>query len=154
LLFPVTNKNYSSNPFINSQWNALRNRLKIGPMRLTIFGYSAPTSDMEAKKIMEEAYGSVKEKKNHFAEIEIIDVKKEQLLKKAWKNFILRDHVTVLDSFFDSWIMRFPRRSGEAHFDTYCKCLPHPVDKPPIFTSLSQMQDWYLKFMIHEGCDY
>src|SRR5690606_16133619 len=55
LLYPITKKNYTSDPYIAAQWNLLSQGLEI-PARVTVFGYSAPKSDVEAIKIMKKAY--------------------------------------------------------------------------------------------------
>jgi len=44
LLYPVRQKNYNSDPFIEGEWKELENSLGRGYM-LTIFGYSAPKTD-------------------------------------------------------------------------------------------------------------
>ena len=47
LLFPVKNKNYTSDIVISKFWSYLENALEIAYM-ITIFGYSAPKSDKAA----------------------------------------------------------------------------------------------------------
>lgn len=57
ILYPVTEKNYTNDPFIEKEWGAFRHYLKQGYI-FTIFGYGAPVSDVEAVKLLSEAWGS------------------------------------------------------------------------------------------------
>lgn len=54
---------------------------KKSPARVTIFGYSAPISDVEAITIMKEAWGNP-EKDKQFTQLELIDI--QSLLAKLW----------------------------------------------------------------------
>ncbi len=54
LLFPVEHKDYATNKFVKDQWDGLRRHLKDAWM-VTIFGYGAPRSDIEAVGLMKEA---------------------------------------------------------------------------------------------------
>jgi len=49
LLYPVSNKDYSKDEFIASEWERLQTYIKYSYF-ITIFGYSAPITDVEAKK--------------------------------------------------------------------------------------------------------
>jgi len=51
LLYPVEEKDYSKDPVIQNDWDRLRVYLKEA-YYMTIFGYSAPVSDVEAKELM------------------------------------------------------------------------------------------------------
>ena len=55
LLYPVTMKNYSDDPFIKNEWESLKNDLRNAYI-ITIFGYSAPSTDKEAFDIMQRAW--------------------------------------------------------------------------------------------------
>ena len=50
LLYPIRKKDYYRHPFIKNEWDGLR-ALRSGYF-LTIFGYRAPKSDVEARKLM------------------------------------------------------------------------------------------------------
>lgn len=53
LLYPVTQKNYNDDEFIKTQWDMLDSFLSDKVVKLlTIFGYGAPKTDIEAIKIM------------------------------------------------------------------------------------------------------
>lgn len=47
LLYPIKQKDYTSDPFIRSEWKGLQSALRHAYV-FTIFGYSAPESDVEA----------------------------------------------------------------------------------------------------------
>ncbi|WP_253694049.1 hypothetical protein [Weizmannia acidilactici] len=114
LLYPVKEKDYNNDPFIRDSWNLTKHYLNRAYM-FTIFGYSAPKSDVSAIKLLKEAWGAVDNRS--LEEIEIIDIKPEEELRETWDAFIHSHHYSTHSSFFDSSLGRFPRRSCEATFD-------------------------------------
>jgi hypothetical protein len=59
LLFPVTQKNYNHDTFIKQEWQKVKGWLHSKDTRLvTIFGYGAPRTDVEAMKLLNEAWGT------------------------------------------------------------------------------------------------
>jgi len=127
LLFPYKEKDYSSDTFINEQWNILKQYLGESEI-ITIFGYSAPPSDKSAIALFKEGFENGR--KRTFDCIEIIDVKKRSELLDTWSHFIEKDgnfsliytptkdyeedEITKKD-FFNSLIAEFPRRSVEGY---------------------------------------
>lgn len=87
---------------------------------VTIFGYSAPTSDAEAIEMLKQAWGAVYERE--LEEIELIDIREESEVIKSWDQFIHTHHYSYHTSFFDSTLAKFPRRSCEATFDRLMNC--------------------------------
>ena len=61
LLYPVGQKDYTSDPFIKAEWDGLRSALR-NAFSITVFGYGAPRSDTEAVGLMKEAWGDVDER--------------------------------------------------------------------------------------------
>lgn len=120
LLFPIKNKDYSSDVAISKSWKTLNNALEEAYM-VTIFGYSAPKSDIEAITMMKKAWGSIDDRK--LEEIEIIDIRNEEDVINSWDEFIHTHHYSYHTSFFDSSLARFPRRTCEATFDRLMKCI-------------------------------
>lgn len=62
LLFPVKHKDYNKDSFIRSSWQMLQDRLdkeKCNTHNVTIFGYSAPVTDVEALSMMKSAWGGI-----------------------------------------------------------------------------------------------
>ena len=111
LLYPVRQKNYNSDPFIASEWKELEAALKRGYM-LTIFGYSAPKTDVEAVELMLRGWGS--NPTFELAEVSIVDIKPESELETTWERFFCRTHYVTSSSVWNTWLFRHPRRSGEA----------------------------------------
>lgn len=120
LLFPIKKKDYSCDIAIEKSWKELKKALRYAYM-VTIFGYSAPSSDKEAVSILKEAWGTPDER--DLEEIEIIDIREEDTVIDSWKQFIHTHHYSYHKSFFDTTLARFPRRSCEATFDRLMKCM-------------------------------
>lgn len=114
LLYPVRNKDYQSNRYIADSWNALKQYMERA-YRLTIFGYSAPKSDIAAMNMLHQAWGNIE--KRNLEEIEIIDIADENVVREAWKGFIHSHHYSVHKDIFGSAIGRYPRRTCELLFD-------------------------------------
>lgn len=96
LLYPIKHKNYSNDPFIRDQWRILLERLKAAYI-VTIFGYSAPQTDVEAIQLLKDTWG---DKQKHLLEqIEIIDIKSHDSLVTTWQDFIYVGHVQTVTSF-------------------------------------------------------
>lgn len=51
LLYPIGKKDYNSDRFIKSSWDNIKSLLEVAYM-FTVFGYSAPTSDIEAVALL------------------------------------------------------------------------------------------------------
>jgi hypothetical protein len=113
LLYPVAQKNYKNDPFIALSWQELERHLGQAFM-LTIFGYGAPASDVEAVTLMKQAWGAVETRR--FEEAEIIDIKPEGELLHTWNPFIHTHHYRTVTSFYESWTAHQPRRSVDAMF--------------------------------------
>jgi hypothetical protein len=148
LLYPVGQKNYTSDTFIESQWKALSNVLET-TARLTIFGYSAPVSDLEAINMMKKAWGDPKTDKQ-FTQVEIIDIQTEEQILKSWDSFIHSHHYEATDNFFKSSIMRFPRRTGEVFHSNYLEGMFYEENYPPKFKSLEKLYEWYKNLISNE----
>jgi len=139
LLYPVKHKNYDSNPFIKSEWSELRHFFRRNYL-LTIFGYSAPKTDVEARALLLEAW-----KDNptfELAQIEIIDKKPRKELEKNWKEFFCRDHYGIFKSVWHSDIFHHPRRSCEAFAMATLQGSPWHDNPFPRTTRLSKLQEW------------
>lgn len=152
LLYPIQHKDYNSDIYIKDQWNLLSHFLK-NPARVTIFGYSAPKTDVEAISIMKEAWG-FPEKNHRMTQFEIIDTEQKSKLTKLWKDFIFSHHYEVTNDFFKSSIVRFPRRTGEVFSANYLEGKWYEVNYPPKFKTLQDMWNWYMPFIDSENnCD-
>ncbi len=114
LLYPVKNKDYNSSVFIKGYWDMLKAYMGRA-YRVTIFGYSAPKSDVAAMDMLRSAWGNWE--KRNLEEIEIIDIADEDKVRTAWDDFIHTHHYSVIKSLFESAIGQFPRRTCELLFD-------------------------------------
>ena len=140
LLYPITEKNYAEDDFISAEWKTLQNYLENAFM-ITIFGYSSPSSDYEAKKMLEKAWGDPKDRK--MEEIEIIDIKTEEELRNLWKDFIFSHHWKPHLNFLESWIARHPRRTYEAYFSQEFEAKFIPDNPVPKFNDLDILRNWF-----------
>jgi len=125
LLFPIKDKNYDNDVVITKSWRELTKNLSIAYM-VTIFGYSAPKSDISAIQMMQRAWG--KSASRELEEIEIIDICKEEDLLEKWKDFICESHYSPHSDFFSSTLAKAPRRSCEFTFDRTMNVLWPKVD--------------------------
>lgn len=145
LFFPVEQKDYNSDEFIKGQWEELSLHLKVAE-RITIFGYSAPKSDIEAMSLLNESWGGYELR--HMEQFEIVDVQDEKIVKESWHEFIHTHHYKYITDFFNSSIAYHPRRTIE---DFYRMVLPMNSGNmfregnkvPDNFKSLDDMWDWY-----------
>lgn len=120
LLYPVAHKNYAADRYIQDNWKAIQNKLKLAYL-ITIFGYSAPKTDVEAIALMKEAWGTVEERK--LEDFEFIDICDEDTLIASWQEFIHSHHYQVHKDFFSSSLGRHPRRTTVELFDRTMNCI-------------------------------
>lgn len=139
LLFPVKQKNYSADPFINDQWERLRWHLNHAYF-VTIFGYSAPATDIEARSLMlgEWRNNSTME----LAQINIVDVKKREELEASWKDFFVRQHYGIYDNLLDTYIFRHPRRTCDALAMATLQQQPWRENRLPLISDLHLLHQW------------
>jgi hypothetical protein len=112
LLYPVAQKNYADDPFIASQWQQARDFIGRAFI-ITIFGYSAPTTDKEAMEIFTKAWKQDSSHK-HIERVEIIDIRDGEELGHQWGPFAHFDHRDMCRNFHESRLACYPRRTCEA----------------------------------------
>ena len=120
LLYPIAHKDYAADPYIQDNWNAVRNRLKRAYL-VTVFGYSAPKTDSEAIALMKEAWGAVHERE--LEDFEFIDIRDEDALIASWQDFVHSHHYQVHNDFFSSSLAQHPRRTTVELFDRTMDCM-------------------------------
>jgi hypothetical protein len=150
LLYPIKKKDYSLDPFIRGEWEALRVYLEHAYM-LTIFGYSAPQSDVEAIELMKRAWGD--KYKRNLEQIEIIDLKNAEELRETWQAFIHTHHYNVANDFYKSSIGLFPRRTCEAEWNYSMpeKIEFYPQNPIPRDLGFEELWDWYFPLIKAEN---
>lgn len=143
ILFPIEKKDYNNDAFIKSEWEAVKQYIN-GAFMFTIFGYSAPKSDIEAISLMKESW--VKHKSRELLETEIIDVKSKQVLEETWDEFLFSHHYMTTTDFYSSWISKHPRRSCEAMWNTTMEAkfvsdnhIPKNLDFPELYEWLEPL---------------
>ncbi len=139
LLYPVKQKNYAEDPFIKGEWENLRQHLSWAYF-VTIFGYSAPVTDVEAKTLMLEKW-----KGNPFrdlAEIEIVDIRPKYELESTWKEFFVRQHYAIWKDVSKTCAFRNVRRSCEAFAMATLQNDPWRENPFPTANDLSTLHQW------------
>lgn len=118
LLFPVEHKDYKSDPFIAREWEAAVEILE-HCFWFTIFGYSAPKTDVEAVALLKGAWGDIEDRV--FEQLEVIERpgREDEDIRNTWDPFIHSHHYDIVHTFFESSIAKHPRRTGEAYWNTY-----------------------------------
>ena len=148
LLYPVAQKNYSSDPHISGVWESARWFLK-NAFLLTIFGYGAPDSDIDAVNIMETAW---RERGDRLVErVEIIDIESREVLYEKWKPFFFYHHYDVRRTFSESWIARYPRRSCEALYAPGIEGRPADQFPMPPNIGFGELYEWLLPVTGYES---
>lgn len=156
LLYPVEKKDYNSDPFIKGQWNALSDELKEAE-RVTVFGYSAPVTDVEAIDLLQQAWGDVEERA--MEQFELIDIRDEQVVKNAWNKFIHSHHYNYSTDYFNSSLALHPRRTVESYHHWSMPLTPNDAFQdgnrvPSTFKSMQELWDWHKSLIDAESKFY
>lgn len=146
LLFPIKQKDYNADIFIKSSWHDVKLFLQDAFM-FTIFGYGAPSSDVEAIKLLREGWGDRYQRS--MEEIEVIDILEENVLCERWDKFIHSHHYSTHKDFYLSSIAKFGRRSCDAQFDRVVNCIPLEEHSIPRHPSWGEFDEW-LKLLLEE----
>lgn len=147
LLYPVDQKNYNQDEFISKEWDRLKYWLNSdSTKRVTIFGYGAPKSDLEAVGLLNESWGT-RDMRN-MEQFEIIDIREEETVRQNWDNFIHSHHYDYSTDYFKSSLAYNPRRTSESYFQHYLPMTPseafsesNPV--PSDFKTLEELWEWH-----------
>lgn len=139
LLYPVSRKDYNADLSIKSGWSDLR-RLLGDAFMFTIFGYSAPSSDVEAVALLKEGWGDREQRR--MEEIEVIDILAEDRLREKWDDFILSHHYSTHTSFYSSLIAKCARRSCDACFNAVVNCVPWDEQPIPKDAGWEELDKW------------
>lgn len=148
LLYPVEQKNYTDDEFINIEWERVKSWMakESGTVRATIFGYGAPVSDVEAVLLLNKAWGTPEDRR--MEQFEIIDITPEEVLRKRWDGFIHSSHYDVTDNYFGSSLAYNPRRTSESYFSHYQPLSPKEALRTsnPVrddFQTLEELWEWH-----------
>ena len=147
LLYPVRHKNYNSDPLIAGEWSLLKTFLQKG-YTLTIFGYGAPSTDVEAVELMSQGWGE--NPTFELAQVNIVDIKPEDELETTWKRFFCRTHYGIHQTLSGTWLLRHPRRTCEALTMATLQNDPWHDNQLPEFKSLSDLHAWMAPLIAEE----
>ncbi|HET6497467.1 MAG TPA: hypothetical protein VFH17_00225 [Coriobacteriia bacterium] len=139
LLYPVRDKDYTADGFINAQWDSIQFVMQ-NAWLFTVFGYGAPASDAAAIKLLDDAWGGPD--KRNLEEIEIIDIRPEDQLAESWSRFIHTHHYRATGDYFRSLLGTFPRRTGEAMWEQLMEARFLEYRSVPRFESLDALQEY------------
>ena len=146
LLYPVDKKDYTNDMYIAAQRRALETLLDHAFI-LTIFGYGAPQTDVEAMELMKGAWGSPDVRR--MEEIEIIDRPNcdEDAMADRWQDFIHNHHYQVHDDFFKSTLADSPRRSVETQTQRLYHARWYELNRLPQAETLEEIREWYSRLV-------
>ena len=139
LLFPVGRKNYYDNSIIENEWNIAKNYL-IRAAGVTIFGYSAPETDVEAYQLLKNSYQ--KSRITSIAPFTIINLAKNKQEQKAkWQEIYNDRMLQYTDDFRNTILWESPRVSLETLFDAILQQQPRHIEKSfKDFDTLEELQ--------------
>ncbi len=140
LLYPNADKDYAGNSFIWRDWEVVQEAIKAS-FHLTIFGYSAPETDYNARNLLLDAWGD--EESRGSCHVELIDTASSDELSETWKDFIPYDHMMHESDFFDSSVARWPRRTSEWKLRASFYGMPTEDIGPLNTNSLQELQEWF-----------
>lgn len=147
VLYPIGQKDYSSDLFIKAEWEGLRGALTQA-FAITVFGYGAPKSDAEAVNLMKNAWGDIEDRE--LEQTEIIDIKSPDDLADTWEPFIHTHHYDVRSSFAQSWIRHHPRRTCEALWAQNLDVKFVENNPLPVGASFPELHQWLLPLLAAE----
>lgn len=143
LLYPIRRKNYAANELIAAEWNVFK-KLLAHTFMVTVFGYSGPKSDQEALSAMSAAWGPSEQRE--LEQTCFITLQSRAEVVDHFGDFIHSHHYEVDTSFYDSWIARHPRRTGEAWWNQYLECMFLPDNPIPKDADFPELWDFFEPF--------
>ena len=141
LLYPTGKKDYNSKSIIKNEWNRAKDVLSRAA-GITVYGYSAPVTDVEAVELMKSAI-SISQMKD-IAPFTIINLpENENEQRRKWSEFYDVKMVLYCNEFKQSSLWRNPRVSLETLFDAILQGQPRSTQKSfKEFSKLRELQDY------------
>ncbi len=147
LLFPVKHKDYTTDPFIRSEWLQLQQALERAYL-VTVFGYSAPVTDVEARDLLLKKW--TENPTRELAEIDIVDIRPRDELEKSWSDFFVRQHYGIFQDIRHTTSFHHPRRSCEAFAMATLQQDPWKENDFPEFSRLEEFHSWLAPLLEEE----
>lgn len=141
LLYPIGNKDYNSKAIIINEWNRAKEVLSKAA-GITVYGYGAPVTDVEAVEMMKSA-NKISQMKDiaPFTIINLAENEEEQ--RKKWAEFYDVDMVLYCNNFEETLLWKNPRVSLETLFDAILQQNPRSEEKSfEKFSTLKELQDF------------
>lgn len=148
LFFPDEEKDYTKDQIVDRDWGIVAQKLRKA-FHLTIFGYSGPSSDLNARRLLLEGWKDTPMR--DFSHVEVIDIRDNGDLIKCWREFIPFDHDMIIGDFFESTIAKWPRRTAEYKISASLYGVVSEPVGPYLTNSLSELQDWHAKIAAAEN---
>lgn len=139
LLYPVENKDYTSDTAIELDWREFSNGLKLAYV-VTVFGYGAPPADAAAVEALSNAWGSPSVR--NLEEFEFIDTAEEDDVIGRWRQFVHSHHYRFYSDFYESTLGQHPRRSCEAVWSRTQELEMFAPDPIPKHADFSELEKW------------
>ncbi|MFZ3033357.1 MAG: hypothetical protein WA138_05030 [Parvibaculum sp.] len=146
LLYPVEKKDYQSDEFVADQWTRATDALSKA-YYVTIVGYSAPQTDVEAKSLLLNAWRDNTTKT--LAQFSIIDLRPVEEVEVSWSDFLDGVHGGARSDVWQEYLMIHPRRTCEAFAFATLQLDPWEDDHFPAAKSLKDLEVW-IKPLIDE----
>ncbi len=137
MLFPIKKKNYNADSFTSAQWENFKKWLGRS-FGITVFGYSAPKTDVEAKSAIKSAW--IRYGKPRLGYWNFITTENESTVAKHWKDIIPNATSFTCRTFYESTIAKNPRRTIEAGHGQFLEA--EWVGEHPISTQADFPQLW------------
>ncbi|MBD5157185.1 MAG: hypothetical protein HDT13_06095 [Butyrivibrio sp.] len=141
LLYPIGKKDYNSKLIIKNEWNRARDVLSRAA-GITVYGYGAPVTDIEAVELMKSANNISRMK--DIAPFTIINLaSNEEEQRKKWSDFYDVDMMLYCNHFEETMLWNNPRVSLETLFDAILQQQPRHTEKPfKKYSTLKELQDF------------
>ena len=148
LLFPVRHKDYTTDPFIQSEWAQLHQALERAYL-VTIFGYSAPVTDVEARELLLKKW--MENPTRELAEIDVVDIRPRVEIEGSWSDFFVRQHYGIFSDIIRTTSFHYPRRSCEAFAMATLQQDPWPENDFPATRILAEIHAWLQPLLDEEA---
>lgn len=140
LLYPTGRKDYNKDEIIKNEWNRAKAKLSMAA-GITVYGYGAPVTDIEAVELMKTA-NTISHMKEiaPFTIINIAEREKEQI---KWKEFYDVKMMLYCNKLEDSLLWQNPRASLETIFAAILQQQPSDNQKSfKKFSTLYELQEY------------
>ncbi len=141
LLYPVGNKDYNSSSVIKNEWARPKIVLSMAA-GVTLYGYGARVTDVEAVELMKSANNMSNMK--DIAPFTIINLpENEEDQKRKWAEFYDVKMVLYCNNLEETLLWKNPRVSLETFFDAILQQQPRSVEKSfENYSTLKELQDF------------